>query len=118
MENLHIETSALERALLTLDNGLAESIIRKSISKGSPFEIASEMISQTLQRIGDGWEEGKLSLSQVYMSGIICEGIIDKILPPSDPNRKDQPKMAIAVFEDYHLLGKRIIFSTLRASGF
>ena len=26
--------------------------------------------------------------------------------------------MAIAVFEDYHMLGKRIIFSSLRASGF
>lgn len=52
------------------------------------------------------------------MSGIICEEIIDKILPPSDPQRKDQPKMAIGVFEDYHLLGKRIIYSTLRASGF
>ena len=26
--------------------------------------------------------------------------------------------MAIAVLEDYHLLGKRIVYSTLRASGF
>jgi monomethylamine corrinoid protein len=52
------------------------------------------------------------------MSGVICEQIIDTILPPSSPVRKDQPKMAIAVFEDYHLLGKRIIYSVLRASGF
>ena len=118
MKNLALEINALERALLSLDNDQAESIVRKSISKGSPIVIASELVSQTLQRIGDAWEDGKLALSQVYMSGIICEGIIDQILPPSDPNRKDQPKMAIAVFEDYHLLGKRIIYSTLRASGF
>ena len=43
--------------------------------------------------------------------------IIDKILPPKSPNRIDQPKMAIGVFEDFHLLGKRIIYSSLRASG-
>jgi hypothetical protein len=80
MKNLILETNVLERALLTLDNELAESIVRNSISKGSPIEIASELVSQTLQRIGNSWEEGKLALSQVYMSGIICEEIINKIL--------------------------------------
>lgn len=118
MENLIFEMNALERALLALDNKQAESIVRDAITKGSPIAIASELVSQTLQRIGDAWEEGELALSQVYMSGIICEEIIDKILPPSSPTRKDKPKMAIAVFEDYHLLGKRIIYSSLRASGF
>jgi len=118
MENLSFETNALVRALLMLDNEQAEIIVRDSISRGSPIKIAIELVSQTLQRIGEAWEKGELALSQVYMSGIICEKIIDKVLPPSSPTRKDQPKMAIAVFEDYHLLGKRIIYSTLRASGF
>jgi len=118
MKNLDFEINNLERALISLDKEQAEEIVRDAVSKGSAIEIASELVSQALQRIGDGWEGGKLALSQVYMSGTICEEIIDKILPPSDPNRKDQPKMAIAVFEDFHLLGKRIIYSTLRASGF
>jgi monomethylamine corrinoid protein len=118
MENLAISINNLERALLSINHEQAESIVRTATSKGSPIEIASELVSQTLHRIGVGWEEGKIALSQVYMSGIICEEIIDKILPPSDHLRKDQPKMAIAVFEDYHFLGKRIIYSTLRASGF
>jgi len=118
MENLSFEINALERALLMLDNEQAEIIVRDSISRGSPIEIATELVSQTLQRIGEAWEKGELALSQVYMSGIICEKIIDMVLPPSSQIRKSQPKMAIAVFEDYHLLGKRIIYSTLRASGF
>lgn len=118
MENLNLETNALERALLTLDHIEAERIVQNAILKGTPILIASELISRTLQRIGVAWEEGKLALSQVYMSSIICEEVIDKFLPPSDPLRKNQPKMAIAVFEDHHLLGKRIICSTLRASGF
>lgn len=58
-----------------------------------------------------------MALSQVYMSSLICEKIIDKVLPPKSPNRINQPKTAIGVFEDYHMLGKRIIYSTLRASG-
>ncbi len=118
MDNLSLEINALERALLTMDQSQAESIVIGAMTKGTPIQIASELVSGTLQRIGDSWETGNLALSQVYMSGIICEEVIDKILPPSNPLRKNQPKMAIAVFEDYHLLGKRILYSTLRASGF
>lgn len=108
----------LEHALLSLDQEAAVNIIREAQTDSSPGNIAGDLISTTLVRIGDSWESGNLSLSQVYMSGIICEKVIDKILPPQSPIRRSQPKMAIAVLEDFHLLGKRIIFSTLRASGF
>ena len=107
-----------ERALLTLDRTAAEKIITEAVANGDPVEVASELITDVLQKIGDAWEEGKVALSQVYMCGLICEESIDKILPPSSPKRKSQPKMGIAVFEDYHLLGKRIIYSTLRAGGY
>jgi methanogenic corrinoid protein MtbC1 len=51
------------------------------------------------------------------MSGLICERIIDKVFPAQSPARKNQPKIAIAVLEDFHMLGKRIVYSSLRASG-
>ncbi|MDZ7777049.1 MAG: B12-binding domain-containing protein [Bacteroidales bacterium] len=118
MEKLAFYSNKLERAFLTLDKEEAEKILTEALRSGSPVEIAGELVSVTLNRIGEAWEEGKVALSQVYMSGMICEELIDKILPPQSPVRKSQPKMAIAVFEDYHVLGKRIIFSTLRSSGF
>ena len=117
MNSLKTSSKLLERALIELDQEGAENIILKSIEKHSPIETAGNLISDTLTKIGDSWEEGTLSLSQVYMSSIICEKIIDKVLPPQNPNRKQQPKTAIGVFEDFHLLGKRIVYSTLRASG-
>jgi len=118
MADLKVFRNDLERALISLDRDTAQLIVKQAVLVGTPIEIAGELISQTLKIIGDKWEEGTLSLSQVYMSGLICEQIIDQILPPSSPVRKDQPKMAIAVFEDFHLLGKRIVYSVLRASGF
>ncbi len=101
-----------------LDKQAAEKVFNDALASGSPMEVVGELVSLALNRIGEDWENGKLSLSQVYMSGVICEELIDQILPPQSPERKSQPKMAIGVFEDYHLLGKRIIFSSLRASGF
>ncbi|MFO7842390.1 MAG: B12-binding domain-containing protein, partial [Bacteroidales bacterium] len=118
MDQLKKISIQLEHALLSLDQEAALHIIREAQDDSSPDKIAGDLISTTLVRIGDSWESGNLSLSQVYMSGIICEKVIDKILPPQSPIRKSQPKMAIAVLEDFHLLGKRIIFSTLRASGY
>lgn len=109
---------SFERTLMALDKTGSEKIVFEAAQNGSRIDIATNLVTVTLQRIGDAWEEGRLSLSQVYMSGMICEEIIDKLLPPSSLMRKDQPKMAIGVFEDYHMLGKRIIYSTLRASGF
>jgi methanogenic corrinoid protein MtbC1 len=118
MEQLKNFSERLERAFLSLDKTAAEKIITDALLLGPPIEIVGDLISLTLKKIGDSWEEGKLALSQVYMSGIICEELIDKILPPQSPVRISQPKMAIGVFEDYHLLGKRIIYSTIRACGY
>ncbi len=118
MNDLQLKSNELEMALLCLDKSLAENIIYNAVKESPAIDVASELITLSLQNIGNLWEEGKLALSQVYMSGVICEEIIDKILPPQSQYRRNQPKMAIGVFEDYHLLGKRIIYSGLRASGF
>jgi len=71
-----------------------------------------------LERIGNDWDSGALALSQIYMSGRFCEELVDRVLPPSDPDRKHQPRTAIVVLNDYHMLGKRIVYSIMRASGF
>jgi monomethylamine corrinoid protein len=118
MDNLILYSNEFERALLSLNKRKVESIIREAANEQTPLIVAGRLVTETLQRIGDMWEDGKIALSQVYMSGIICEEIMDKLLPPLSPVRINQPKMAIAVFEDFHLLGKRIIYSTLRASGY
>jgi methanogenic corrinoid protein MtbC1 len=115
---MKIAINNLERALLSLDQEAAEEIIFELVKTAPASEIAGNLISETLRRIGESWEQGKLSLSQIYTSGIICEKIIDKILLPTDVSFHYQPKIAIGVFEDFHLLGKRIVHSTLRAAGF
>lgn len=107
-----------EQALLSLDRVGAKEILTQSNNTSVPFHVIEEVIVPALERIGMGWEQGKVALSQVYMSGRICEELVDSILPLEGLERKQQPKMAIAVLEDYHLLGKRIVYSVLRAGGF
>ncbi len=105
-------------ALLAVDRVRAGRIVKDSCISGSPVTCVETLIVPALEEIGRRWEDGTVALSQVYMSGRICEEIVDVMLPPGDPKRINQPRMAIAVFEDHHTLGKRIVVSVLRAGGY
>ncbi|MDZ4163762.1 MAG: cobalamin-dependent protein [Smithellaceae bacterium] len=107
-----------EQALLSLDRLAAKRLVTEAADGMTSMELVDRVIVTALARIGEGWSRGETALSQVYMSGRICEGLVDELLPPGDSQRKDQPPMAIAALNDYHLLGKRIVYSTLRAGGF
>ena len=105
-------------ALLSLDKLAAEQMMTNAKGRMPPIEFVEDVVIVALERIGTRWEQGTVALSQVYMAGRICESLVDEILPPADPARKSQPKMAICVLSDHHKLGKVIVYSLLRAGGF
>ncbi|PKO13503.1 MAG: cobalamin-binding protein [Chloroflexi bacterium HGW-Chloroflexi-10] len=107
-----------EAALLNVDRITTRELFASTHENFTPLQFVEKLVVPVLARIGSGWENGSYSLSQVYMSGRICEELVDLILPPDHENRTRQPKIAIATLEDFHVLGKRIVHSTLRACGF
>ena len=96
----------------------AEATFTEALLRQSPLEAVEQLILPALEQIGLAWETGQVALSQVYMSGRLCEALVERVLPPGAPDRKHAPRAAIAVLEDHHLLGKRIVHSVVRASGF
>jgi len=105
-------------AILSLDQIKAKKILI-DLSDSFPInQVIDKLIVTVLEQIGEGWEQGNIALSQVYMSGRICKELVDTFLLPSKQGRKHKPKIALAVLEDYHLLGKRIVHCVLRASGY
>jgi methanogenic corrinoid protein MtbC1 len=107
-----------EQALLAVDPLEAERLLTAASRAVLPMQLVDEVIAPALERIGEKWEHGEAALSQVYMGGRICESLVDKLLPPGSPARLQRPKLAIAVLEDFHFLGKNLVKSALRASGF
>ena len=110
--------SCFTEALLSMDRLVLEKLLTNEIQRRSPINFVEEVIVGSLERIGEAWQQGTVSLSQVYMAGRLCEQLVDDILPPAAPKRKHQPKMAICTLSDHHKLGKSIVYSILRASGF
>ncbi len=113
-----VDIDRFEQALLSVDRLGARNILTRSKGERPPIQLVESLLLPALERIGEGWEQGHVALSQVYMSGRLCEELVDSILPPGSLVRENQPRLAIAVLDDYHLLGKRIVYSVLRASGF
>ena len=105
-------------ALLAVDLHTARWLVQESCTLDSPVSCFETLIIPALDEIGKGWEQGSVALSQVYMSGKICEEIVDQMLPMKSVVKENQPKIAVVVLEDYHSLGKRILLSVLRASGY
>lgn len=118
MKNLDLMIKEFEAALLQINRIKAAEIFSECYKNGNNIHQLEHLTIRSLEYIGDGWEKGTISLSQVYMSGVICEELMEKYLPELDAKRKDEPKIAIGVLQDYHALGKRIVYSVLCAGGF
>ncbi len=105
-------------SLENLDRINANSIFQQALNDLTPIQVVEQVVVPALELIGTAWEAGYVALSQVYMSGRFCEELVERVLPAADPDRKQQPRSAIVVLDDYHMLGKRIVYSVMRASGF
>ena len=105
-------------SLLSLDRLAVKLEMDRQVRRVPPIQFVEQVVGTALELIGDRWQAGSLALSQVYMAGRICEELVDEILPPADPVRKNQPRLAVCVLMDHHRLGKNITYSLLRASGY
>ena len=105
-------------ALLAVDRIASSNLLIRETAAWPPLKRIELLISPVLRRIGEEWEQGRISLAQVYMSGRICEDLVETLLPPHEPRLRTHPKMAIATLVDHHALGKRIVYSVLRSAGF
>lgn len=107
-----------ERALLALDRLTAARLLTDLDSNGFTTQLREGLVVPALTRIGAAWERREVALSQVYMSGRLCQEIIEA--GPQGPG--DAPgqrsRIAIGVLDDTHTLGKTIVLQMLRASGY
>ena len=118
MSELEKEIQNFEEALLSINRVQAGLVFETICKENHDFETLENLIIRTLEKIGEKWENGTVSLAQVYMSGIICEELIRKYLPKNEDKISSDLTIAIGVLLDHHALGKRIVSSVLQIAGF
>lgn len=108
----------LHNALLSINRLTATRLLTVETASWAPLERIEKLVAPVLKRIGDEWERGEISLAQVYMSGRICEDVVDIILPEGSAAQKKYPRIAVVTLIDHHALGKRIVSSILHSVGY
>lgn len=112
------ELVSFTQALLAADRIQAAAIFQTAREQYTSAQLMDQLIAPALEQIGDGWDQGEVALSQVYMSGRICEELINTIPHNSSSELINPLRVAVAVLDDYHFLGKRMVYSVLRAGGY
>lgn len=108
----------LAGVIARVDGIALKDLIQRYERSFSVIEIMEKLMAPALIRIGEDWSDGKLSLSEVYMSGRLCEETIDTLFISEGFTRIEQPSIGVAVLDDFHTLGKKMVCTSLRASGF
>ncbi len=111
-------SSQFKQYLLSLNKVAAKRLIQDEFTGDNAFQLIQQIMMPALENIGKEWEVGSIALSQEYMASNICEEIVNSILPPESPKRRDMPVLGVATLGDQHMLGKQIVASCLKASGF
>jgi len=106
-----------EAALLDLDLEALRGLVAEALTMNPELEVFETLVTPALERIGRSWEDGDLALAQVYMASRLVERLVEEHLVAGLLAHRTQPPMAMAVLEDHHLLGKRLVLASLRMSG-
>lgn len=117
-ERKELYVAQFTQSLLRASKAEAERVLDHVRAGSSLPHCVESIVVTSLERIGRDWETGKVALSQVYMSGRICEDLMTAIHPENGGSAGISGKCAIALLNDYHVLGKRIVLSALRSAGF
>ena len=115
--DLNMIKAKFEQDLLALKKTEVQEILFSLKDDLTILETIDLLVTPVLENIGQKWENGEIALSQVYMSGVICEELIEQYLNKEQSENATECKVGIVTFQDYHALGKRIVYSLLRANG-
>lgn len=112
------QAQAFERALLRGDRAAARATLRRDLGGSDPVVVSEAVVVPALEHIGASWEAGEISLATLYLSGVLAEEVVAEVLPSHRPSGGGAPGIAIVVLEDHHVLGKRLVLSSLRSAGY
>lgn len=107
---------AFSGALLAGDRVHASALLSQLGPLNS--ETLDALAVPALQLIGAGSARGEIPLDSVYLSARLLASLVAAELAPGQLLRPDQPRIAIGVLEDSHLLGSQIVRAVLGGAGY
>lgn len=107
--------------MMNVDRPRASQIMEEAIASGlTPERFMTEALDPALMHVGKLWGCQEVSLAQAFIGAKIAEDVIMRCLP-KNVDLQAMPRKGKVVIgnieDDYHSLGRRMIVTFLRASG-
>ena len=105
-------------ALHESDRRGARRLMQRAVAAGlGRTQIMAEVIGPAVEEVGQDWVEHGMSLSQIFVTGLIVKDAME-LLPPDAGAAVTGTVVVGTPPGDYHGLGKLIVSTFLRSAGF
>ena len=110
---------AFEEELLAGQHRKAWAIFQQSLEAGQDYvETALHLVQPALYRIGQKWQENKISVSREHLASAIAQGILARGYSHAQPAPRRHGKVVLAcVAENDHALGLTMVADALELEG-
>ena len=112
--------SELTRLINEADRDGACRLVDQWAAERGYEDAMSGLLEPVLREVGDRWEREDISLAQSFVAGKVAEDILAKALaasPPGEPRETKGTAVIGNIEDDYHSLGRRMVGTFLKASG-
>lgn len=103
----------LYKNLISVDRVGVDDVFKRTVTE-TGIEGVGEILMEAMIKLGEGWESGEVSLAQVYMSGVICDELLNSIMHNENTIDENLPIIGTAVYIDHHSLGMKIVSNLVR----
>lgn len=111
----------LLEALLEVEKDKAVRIIVDWAAKSNFKSALTHLFQPVLDKFGEFWYSGKISLAQGYVAGLIAEEIFLEAIRSGEFKEENSDGTKVAVIgnaeEDYHGLGRKLLVIFLKMAG-
>lgn len=115
------QQNKLMDALIQADKEIAVEIISEWARIHTFKNSLISLFQPVLDRFGELWYKGEISLAQGYVAGLIAEEVFVIASESGEFKKEDVDKSKVAVIgnaeDDYHALGRKLLVTFLKMAG-
>ncbi|WP_372950748.1 B12-binding domain-containing protein [Mariniphaga sp.] len=105
--------------LLAGDHRTSSEIVSEMMNKSVPLkEIYEEILKPALYKIGELWEENKISVATEHLASAIVESLLNEIYLKQNSSKKSEKTAIVTCLEnEHHQIGARMVSDVFELNG-
>ena len=115
------KSDQLVALMMNVDRAGAAQLIEAALHDGvSKDQVIAEILEPALGQLGVLWGTQEIALAQAFIGAKIAEDALFRCLPSEGQVSSNEPKGTVVIGnieDDFHSLGRRMVVSFLKASG-